>query len=153
MVALVDKWADEEKLPKRARLVAVARWFIGNPYEWDGKDAKPLDGLSFGGPRKELKPLDCSGLVCAVYNAVYGEPRIDMDTAVLLTTTVFQTVTEPGLGDIICWSGHCAIVADLAKKICIHAPGAHKLVKTQDWTYMGLGTPAFRTWNWPGTSL
>ena len=148
MSALIDKFDRDITLPnKRERIVAIARWFLGHPYEYGAKGAGPLDGVLGKG---EIKPTDCSGLVCSVYNEVFGSPNLDLDemgTEKFLTTALFDTVTSPGLGDIVCWTGHIGIVADKDKKKCIHAPGKGKPVRYQDWSFMGLGDPTFRKWH------
>ena len=148
MVALVDLWSDQKKLSPRDRLVAVALWFSGTLYEMGGKSAKALDGVQVGG-NKKLKPTDCSGLVRAVYSEVFPESgldcREDLNALKFKTLDLFENPDKPGKGDIICWNSHIGIVSDPDKRIMIHAPGAGKPVRRQDWKFMP-ANPLFRSW-------
>ncbi|MCW6506889.1 C40 family peptidase [Lichenifustis flavocetrariae] len=145
MVALIDRWYDEKQLSPRERLVAVARWFLGTPYQFGAKSAKPLDGLAL----HKLRPTDCSGLVRAIYDEVFPEAglasRKDLGAQALLTCRLFQDVESPDKGDIICWKTHVGIVADPGGRTMIHAPGEGKPVRIQDWKWMP-ANPTFRKW-------
>lgn len=147
MVAIIDAFNEQKKLPSKDRIVAVARWFYGTPYKLGAKSATPLAGTA----GTKISPTDCSGFICAVFNEVFGQKLNSSatGTAQLITTPLFKTViTPPQEGDIICWSGHAAIVVDANSKRCIHAPGAGKPLRYEHWPYISKNEkPVFRRWH------
>lgn len=112
MVALADLWANTQELPPRDKIVGVARFFMGTPYELGNKSARALDGL-FG---HRLEKIDCSGFVRNVYDHVFPEAglasRIDLNALKFQTEDLFVDVNEPSSGDIVCWDGHVGIVSN-----------------------------------------
>lgn len=112
MAALVDLWYETKKLPSREKILAVARFYLGTPYEYGAKDARPLDGIA-GQP---LGEIDCSGFVRAVYDEVFPSEglasRDDLNALKFQTEDLFRDVDEPAAGDIVCWDGHVGIVCD-----------------------------------------
>ena len=112
------------------------------------KSAKALDGVQHGGKGK-LKGTDCSGFVRSVFNEVFPdqglEARDDLNAQTFLVSDLFKDAETPQPGDIICWTSHIGIVTGPASRIIIHAPGAGKPVRYQDWKWMPAG-PTFRSW-------
>jgi len=130
MPALLDLYASNKELQPRERLVAIAKMFLGTPYEFGGKDARPLDGAhGFG----RVKTIDCSGLVRAVYDECFPKlgfgSRDDLNVAKFRIEDLFVTVNSPRIGDIVCWDAHMGIVVDRDAGLFIHAPHTGDRVK------------------------
>ena len=102
--------------PIRARVadpVAVAERLIGTPYLWGGDSA-------FG--------IDCSGLVQLVYRMA-GE-RCPRDSDLLARHGQALPPDAPlQRGDVICWSGHVALMLDAEQMI--HANAHHMAVAVE----------------------
>ena len=144
MPAIVDLYAATRQLPTRERIIGIAQIYLGTPYGFGEKNARPLDGAhGVGKPRK----IDCSGFVRNVYDEVFPEQglsaRTDLNVAKFRVVELFVDAAEPLAGDIICWNEHMGIVYDPAKKLFIHAPHTGDHVRISDYWP---GPWLFRRW-------
>lgn len=114
MAAIIDLWYDTKNRPPREKIVGVARFFLGTPYDYGSKSARPLDGIS-GQPQRKI---DCSGFERAVYDEVFPQAglacRDDLSALKFQTEDLLRDVDEPDAGDIVCWDHHIGIVCDPA---------------------------------------
>jgi len=144
MPAIIDLYAKTLALPPRERIIGIAQLYVGTPYGYGDKAARPIDGAHGVG---KLRKIDCSGFVRNVYDEVFPEQglssRSDLNVAKFKVVDLFVDVTDPLAGDIICWNEHMGIVYDHGKKLFIHAPhtGDHVRVSSY-WP----GPWLFRRW-------
>ena len=78
---------------KGSSVVSYATQFVGNPYVWGGTS------LTNG--------ADCSGFIMSVY-AKFGV-SLPHSSSALRSVGTGVSYSEAKPGDIICYSGHCAI--------------------------------------------
>jgi cell wall-associated NlpC family hydrolase len=113
--SLIDLYTDTAQLPAREQIIGYASLMVGTEYEYGSKSAKPVDAIA-----GRVTTTDCSGFVRAVYHQVFPEKgldsRDDLNALMFSTTDLFEDVTAPAKGDIICWNGHVGIVYDPDKK-------------------------------------
>lgn len=94
-----------------ADVIAVARSFLGTPYEWGGKTTRGID---------------CSGLVWVAYHVAGVRLPRDADQQRQVGTTVDRDDLSPG--DLLFFPGHVAI--SLGGAEYIHAYGSAEEVTT-----------------------
>ena len=144
MPSIVDLYVSTRQLPLRERIIGIARLYLGTPYGYGEKGARPIDGAHGVG---KIRKIDCSGFVRNVYDEVFPAlglgARFDLNVAKFRVVDLFVDVDDPQAGDIICWSEHMGIVYDPAKKLFIHAPHTGDHVRISDYWP---GPWLFRRW-------
>jgi cell wall-associated NlpC family hydrolase len=134
MPAILDLYAATKQLSPRERIVGLARMYLGTPYGYGSKAARPLDGAHGVGERRTI---DCSGFVRNVYDEAFPNlglgVRDDLNVATFRVTDLFKDVTAPMIGDIVCWDSHMGIVSDRDKGLFIHAPHTGDVVKVSEY--------------------
>jgi cell wall-associated NlpC family hydrolase len=149
MPALIDLYSKTRQLPLRERIVGIAWLYVGTPYGFGEKSARPLDGAHGVG---KVRKIDCSGFVRNVYDEVFPEQglsaRYDLNVATFRVVDLFEDVTEPQAGDIVCWDAHMGIVYNTERKEFIHAPhtGDHVRIAEYGSGYWGGLPKMFRRW-------
>ena len=148
MPAILDLYASTKQLPPRERIVGLAYMYLGTPYEYGGKSARPLDGAH--GVSKQ-RTIDCSGFVRNVYDEAFPSlglgVRDDLNVATFRVTDMFKDVDAPMIGDIVCWESHMGIVYDRDKGLFIHAPHTGDVVKISPYAsgyWAGMPSRLFR---------